>query len=156
MVQLFEGKIAVIVSALGLEWVPSNPRIFREKSQLQLSVLDLALRIWNRERCFKGSSNTKDIENVRKICYEFLDRTQDLKANTELKAVGVLATLGDITKVSELLIERETQDFHDVAAIKNVLLCALSDYNSYKDIFWKLMESNLFHYEDIGSKRQGV
>ena len=114
------------------------------------------MRIWNRERCFKGSSNTKDIENVRKICYEFLDRTQDLKANTELKAVGVLATLGDITKVSELLIERETQDFHDVAAIKNVLLCALSDYNSYKEIFWKLMESNLFHYEDIGSKRQGV
>ena len=35
MVQLFEGKIAVI-SAVGLAWVPSNPWIFREKSQLRI------------------------------------------------------------------------------------------------------------------------
>ena len=116
--------------------------------------MDLALRVWNRDRPFEGSSNTKDIENVRSICYEFLDRTQDLKAS-QMKAIGVLATLGDITKADELLTQLENH-VKDISTTRNILLYALSDYNSHKDIFWKVIESEYFHCQIVGSKTEGV
>ena len=37
-----------------------------------------------------------------------------------------------------------------VRAAKNFLISALSDYESNKEIFWKIFESEFFHCESIG------
>ena len=35
---------------------------------------------------------------------------------------------------------------------RNLLISALSDYDSYQEIFWEVIESDFFHCETVGGK----
>lgn len=68
--------------------------------------------------------------------------------------------LGDVKEAYELLMKTQLKYFTGggrsgisfTFTARNLLIGALSDYDSYQDIFWEVIESDFFHCETVGEK----
>ena len=61
-------------------------------TDLPISSYDLVLKSWNRS--LNGITEDKDFSDVRKICYEMLEKDHCMK-HINIRVFGVLARLGD-------------------------------------------------------------
>ena len=119
-------------------------------TDLPISSYDLVLKSWNRS--LNGITEDKDFSDVRKICYEMLEKDHCMK-HINIRVFGVLARLGDLKESYELFKKCGETNFsgHLLISARNILLSALSDYESYKEMFWDILESEFFHCEVIGA-----
>ena len=65
--------------------------------------------------------------------------------------------LGDVKEAYEILVNSQLIIFTGskggiMYTARNLLISALSDYDSYQDIFWEVIESDFFHCETVGGK----
>ena len=65
--------------------------------------------------------------------------------------------LGDVKEAFEILVNSQLIKFPEsksgvIFTARNLLISALSDYDSYQDIFWEVIESDFFHCETVGGK----
>ena len=65
--------------------------------------------------------------------------------------------LGDVKEAYEILANTQLIKFTEsksgvMFTARNLLISALSDYDSYQDIFWEVIESDFFHCETVGGK----
>ena len=65
--------------------------------------------------------------------------------------------LGDVKEAYEILVNSQLINFAEskggvMYTARNLLINALSDYDSYQDIFWEVIESDFFHCETVGGK----
>ena len=63
--------------------------------------------------------------------------------------------LGDVKEAYEILVNSQLINESKSGVIitaRNLLISALSDYDSYQDIFWEVIESDFFHCETVGGK----
>ena len=67
-------------------------------TDLPISSYDLVLKSWNRS--LNGITEDKDFSDVRKICYEMLEKDHCMK-HINIRVFGVLARLGDLKESYE-------------------------------------------------------
>ena len=65
--------------------------------------------------------------------------------------------LGDVKEAYEILVNSQLMNFTEnksgvMFTARNLLISALSDYDSYQEIFWEVIESDFFHCETVGGK----
>ena len=65
--------------------------------------------------------------------------------------------LGDVKEAYEILVNSQLINFTEskggvMYTARNLLINALSDYDSYQDIFWEVIQSDFFHCETVGGK----
>ena len=65
--------------------------------------------------------------------------------------------LGDVKEAFEILVNSQLIKFPEsksgvIFTARNLLISALSDYDSYQEIFWEVIESDFFHCETVGGK----
>ena len=125
-----------------------------KNTELSIASLEQVLKEWNRS--LEGISSEADKDIVRNLCYEITERPHE-NHETKIRAIGVLARLGDVKEAYEILVNSQLINFTEskngiMFTARNLLISALSDYDSYQDIFWKIIESDFFHCETVGEK----
>jgi len=148
-----------VVSVLSMENEPKALLDFvvhkKEKNtELSIAPLEQVLKAWNRS--LEGITSEADKNIVRNLCYEITERPHE-NHGTKIKAIGVLARLGDVKEAFEILVNSQLIKFPEsksgvMFTARNLLISALSDYDSYQEIFWEVIESDFFHCETVGGK----
>ena len=140
-----------VVSLLSMDFVVHKKE---KNTELSIASLEQVLKAWNRS--LEGISSKADKDIVRNLCYEITERPHE-NHETKIRAIGVLARLGDVKEAYEILVNSQLINFTEskngiMFTARNLLISALSDYDSYQDIFWKIIESDFFHCETVGEK----